>query len=714
MYRMPQVEEPMPKHSKDKAHTAALPNLWDAKTSQGMSEPDLLLYRSNLLGSDKRVTNYGGGNTSAKVMEKDPLTGKDTEVLWVKGSGGDVGTIKMDGFATLYMDKLNDLKALYRGVEFEDEMVVYLPHCTFNLNARAASIDTPLHAYVPRKHVDHMHPDAIIAIAASKNSKELTEQIFGSEIGWLPWKKPGYELGLWLEKFCLENPNAKGVVLESHGLFTWDDDARGCYDLTINTIQKAIDWFASEIGDKPAFGGAKHTSLETNQRREVAERLMPAIRGMVSGDHFMVGHFDDSPAVLEFVNANQMEELARLGTSCPDHFLRTKIRPLVINFSPENHDIDATLASLKSAVADYREDYKAYYERCKRDDSPAMRDPNAVVYLITGVGMITFAKDKATARISAEFYINAINVMRGANAVSEYCGLPEQEAFDIEYWLLEEAKLQRMPKPKSMAGRVALVTGGAGGIGSATAMRYLAEGACVVLADIDKDALGETHSNLVSRYSSDVVRKVVMDVTEETSIEDALAYTAAEFGGIDILVSNAGIASSAPIEDTSLEMWNRNMSILSTGYFLVSREAFKIMKSQDIGGSIVFIASKNALAASPNASAYCTAKASEVHLARCLALEGAEHGIRVNVVNPDAVLKGSKIWSGDWLSERAATYGKDKAGLEEHYRQRSLLKRSVLPEDIAEAAYFLASELSSKSTGNIINVDAGNVQAFTR
>ena len=691
-----------------------LENKWDDNTAAGMIQPELLLYRSNLLGSDKRITNYGGGNTSCKVMQADPLTGDQVEVLWVKGSGGDVGSIKMDGFATLYMDKLHALKGLYRGLEHEDEMVGYLPHATFNLNTRAASIDTPLHAYVPRKHVDHMHPDAIIAIAASVNSKELTQEIFGDDIGWLPWKKPGFELGLWLGDFCEKNPDAKGVVLESHGLFTWDDDAKACYALTLEIIQKAMDWFGAQTSGKPAFGGEKHTALPAADRRSVAARLMPAIRGMVSGQQHMVGHFDDSDAVLKFVNANDMEPLAALGTSCPDHFLRTKIRPLVVDFDPAKPDVDTTLAGLPEAVAAYREDYKAYYDRCKHADSPALRDPNAVVYLVPGVGMITFAKDKATARISAEFYINAINVMRGASAVSTYQGLPEQEAFDIEYWLLEEAKLQRMPKPKALAGRVALVTGGAGGIGSATAERYLREGACVMLADIDEAALAETIAGLSAKFGPDVVRSTLMNVTDEAAVTQAYADMAVAFGGVDILVSNAGIASSAPVEDTSLEMWNRNMAILSTGYFLVSREAFKVMRTQDIGGAVVFVASKNGLAASPNASAYCTAKASEIHLARCLALEGAEAGIRVNVVNPDAVLRGSKIWSGDWLDQRASTYGKDKDGLEEMYRQRSMLKRNVLPEDIAEAAYFLASDLSSKSTGNIINVDAGNVQAFTR
>ena len=691
-----------------------LGNLWDAERAAEMSEPGKLLYRSNLLGSDKRITNYGGGNTSAKVMQADPLTGETVEVLWVKGSGGDVGSMKLDGFSTLYMNKLRALKGLYRGPEHEDEMVGYLPHCTFDLNPRAASIDTPLHAYVPRAHVDHMHADAIIAIAASENSRELTQEIFGDSIGWLPWKRPGYELGLWLENFCLENPEARGVVLESHGLFTWGDTAEECYACTLDVINRGIAWLEERTADTPAFGGAAHQSLPPARRRAVAAALMPRIRGLVSGNQHMVGHFDDQDAVLTFVNSADMTRLAPLGTSCPDHFLRTKIRPLVIGYDPARDNLDEVIESLPAQVDAYRADYAAYYDRCKHDDSPALRDPNAVVYLVPGVGMITFAKDKATARISGEFYVNAINVMRGADAVSTYRGLPEQEAFDIEYWLLEEAKLQRMPKPKSLAGRVALITGGAGGIGAATAERYLREGACVVLADIDEGALAKTQETLAARHSGDVVRSVAMNVTDETAVAEAYARAAVDFGGIDIVVSNAGIASSAPVEQTTLDLWNRNMAILSTGYFLVSREAFKILRTQGLGGSIVFVASKNGLAASPNASAYCTAKASEIHLARCLALEGAEAGIRVNVVNPDAVLRGSKIWEGDWLDQRASTYGTDKEGLEEMYRQRSMLKRSVLPEDIAEAAYFLASDLSAKSTGNILNVDAGNVQAFTR
>ncbi|KSV88801.1 bifunctional rhamnulose-1-phosphate aldolase/short-chain dehydrogenase [Sinorhizobium sp. GL28] len=697
----------------DKQQGARLANLWDEAKAAEMSESERLLYRSNLLGSDKRITNYGGGNTSAKVMEKDPLGGGTVEVLWVKGSGGDVGTIKLDGFATLYMDKLNALKTIYRGVDFEDEMVAYLPHCTFNLNPRAASIDTPLHAYVPKKHVDHMHPDAIIAIAAAKNSRELTAKIFGDDIGWLPWKRPGYELGLWLEKFCLENPAARGVVLESHGLFTWGDTAKEAYETTIEIINKAIAWFEVE-NTKPAFGGAVTATLDATARADVARKLMPVIRGLISADEKKVGHFDGSQAVLDFVTSKDLKPLAALGTSCPDHFLRTKIRPLVIEFDPAKPDIDGTLAALPEAIAAYRADYAAYYERCKRVDSPAMRDPNAVVYLVPGVGMITFAKDKATARISGEFYVNAINVMRGASGVSTYVGLPEQEAFDIEYWLLEEAKLQRMPKPKSLAGRIALVTGGAGGIGKATANRLMQEGACVVLADIDETALAAAESELSARYGKDVVRSVTMNVTSEAAVEGGFADALLAFGGLDILVSNAGLASSAAIEDTTLSLWNKNIEILTTGYFLVSREAFRVFRQQKAGGNIVFVASKNGLAASPGASAYCTAKAAEIHLARCLALEGAAAQIRVNVVNPDAVLRGSKIWTGEWKEQRAAAYKMDVDDLEAHYRERSMLKLSVFPEDIAEAIYFLASDMSAKSTGNIINVDAGNAQSFTR
>ncbi|RCW78264.1 bifunctional rhamnulose-1-phosphate aldolase/short-chain dehydrogenase [Phyllobacterium bourgognense] len=691
-----------------------LDNRWDDQTAAELDEPGKLLYRSNLLGADKRITNYGGGNTSAKVIETDPLTGTPVEVLWVKGSGGDVGTIKLDGFATLYMEKLESLKSIYKGVEDEDRMVGFLPHCTFNLNSRAASIDTPLHGFVPFKHVDHMHPDAIIAIAASKNSRELTHEIFGDEIGWLPWRRPGFQLGLDLGAYVAAHPNSKGVVLESHGLFTWANDAKECYELTLDIINKAIVWFDQKTAGKAAFGGEVTISLDASERRAIAAKLMPEIRGKIGVSERKLGHFDDQPVVLEFVNSNNLRPLAALGTSCPDHFLRTKIRPLVLDFDPAKPDAGAVAASLDSALEAYRADYARYYNDCKHDNSPAMRDPNPVIFLIPGVGMLSFAKDKATARIAGEFYVNAINVMRGASSVSEYQGLPEQEAFDIEYWLLEEAKLQRMPKPKSLAGRVAFVTGGAGGIGRATAERLLGEGACVVLADIDAETLKTAHDDFAKRYTADAVRSVQLNVTDEAGVIASYAEASVEFGGVDILVSNAGIASSAPIETTELSMWTRNIDILATGYFLVSREAFRLFRRQKIGGNVVFVASKNGLAASPNASAYCAAKAAEIHLARCLALEGAEGGIRVNTVNPDAVLRGSKIWNGEWREQRAASSNLQVDELEEHYRKRSLLKLNVLPEDIAEAVYFLASDASAKSTGNIINVDAGNAQSFTR
>ncbi len=688
-----------------------LSSRWDEKIAAAPSPPELLLYRSNLLGSDLRITNFGGGNTSAKLTERDPLTGEDVTVLWVKGSGGDLGSMKLDGFATLYLDKLEGLKKLYRGLAHEDEMVGYLAHCTFALNPRAASIDTPLHGFLPYKHVDHMHPDAVIAIAASKNSRALTREIYGDAIGWLPWRRPGFELGLMLEKFARENPKAIGVVLESHGLFTWADEPRTCYETTIATINKAIEWLARKTSDATIFGGAAVAAAAPAERRTVAARLMLAIRGDIGKDERKIGHFDDSPAVLEFVNARRMRELAALGTSCPDHFLRTKIRPLVVDYTGS---VDQILSSLPKALADYRAGYAAYYERCKHPDSPAMRDPNAVVYLVPSVGMITFARDKATARIASEFYRNAINVMRGASSVDTYVGLPEQEAFDIEYWLLEEAKLQRMPKPKSLAGRIAFITGGASGIGRAAAARLLADGAVVMLADIDGAMLDETKGALTRTYGKDNVRAALMDVTDEAAVIAAVADTIAEYGGLDIVVSNAGISSASPIEDTTLAVWNRNMDILATGYFLVGREGFRSMKKQGLGGAMVFVASKNGLAASVNASAYSTAKAAEIHLARGLALEGAPLGIRVNVVNPDAVLRGSKIWTGEWREQRAAAYNMKPDELEEHYRQRSLLKRSVLPEDVAEAICFLASDLSAKSTGNIINVDAGNAQSFTR
>jgi rhamnulose-1-phosphate aldolase/alcohol dehydrogenase len=696
-----------------KAAAVPLPDLWDDAHAAGLDEPGLLLYRSNLLGSDLRITNFGGGNTSAKLAMTDPLTRKPVTVLWVKGSGGDLGSMQRDGFATLYLDKLESLKGLYRGIAHEDEMVALFNHCTFDLNPRATSIDTALHGFVPHLHVDHVHADAVIAIAACSDAEELTRKVFGGALGFLPWQRPGFDLGLKLGQMATRHPEYVGVVLGGHGLFTWGETSKTAYKTTLRIIQQAADWLA--VNEKqPAFGGWRVEPAPPEKRRAVAAALMPLIRGKISRDERKVGHFTDAPEVLEFVNSNALDALAPLGTSCPDHFLRTKIRPLVLPYDPHSHNVDAIADALDARLAAYRDDYSAYYQRCKRPNSPDMRDPNAVVYLVPGIGMFSFAKDKVTARIASEFYLNAINVMRGASGVGAYVGLPEQEAFDIEYWLLEEAKLQRMPKAKSLAGRIAYVTGGAGGIGGATALRLLGEGACVVLADIDQQALDQRIEAIVQQFGRDSAVGIKLDVTDEASVIAGFHQSTLAYGGIDIVVSNAGIASASPIEDTSLALWQKNMDVLATGYFLVARQAFRLMQRQQCGGAIVFVASKNGLAASAGASAYCAAKASEIHLARCLALEGAPHGIRVNTVNPDAVLRGSKIWAGEWRQQRAASNKVPVDKLEEVYRQRSMLKLSVLPEDIAEGIYFFASDLSAKSTGNILNIDAGNAQAFTR
>jgi rhamnulose-1-phosphate aldolase/alcohol dehydrogenase len=692
---------------------AAIQNKWNGTEAATMSEPERLRYRSNLLGSDLRITNYGGGNTSAKISMTDPLTGRPVEVLWVKGSGGDLGSIGLDGFATLYLDKLHALRTLYRGREHEDEMVGLLAHCTFNLNPRATSIDTPLHCFIPHRHIDHMHADAIIALAATRDGERLTRQVFGEEIGWVGWQRPGFDLGLKVGAAASNQSGMKGLVMGSHGLLTWGDTAEESYATTLRVIQKAADWLNANSRREP-FGPIVVRPVTPTARESIVAHLAPLLRGKLGARVSKVMHYVDSEEVLEFVGSARAGELAARGTTCPDHFLRTKIRPLFVPFSPDRESVADLWTRLEPLVDRYRDEYVAYYERCRRPDSPAMRDPYPVLILIPGVGLLSFQKDKMTARVAAEYFVNTIHVVRWAEGVGVYEPIPEQDAFDIEYWLLEEAKLQRMPPPKSLDGKIALVTGGAGGIGGAVARRLLAEGACVVITDIDADALDGTSAALVRAHGPDRVRAFRSDVTDETSVRAALAYAAREFGGLDIVVSNAGIASASPVEETTLAIWQRNMDVLATGYFLVSREGFSVLKRQGTGGSIVFVGSKNALVASAGASAYCAAKSAELHLARCVALEGAEHGIRVNVVNPDAVIQGSRIWSGTWRAERAASNRIDQEDIEEFYRKRSLLKRSVLPEDVAEAVYFFASDRSSKSTGNIVNVDAGNATAFTR
>ncbi|HLI65343.1 MAG TPA: bifunctional rhamnulose-1-phosphate aldolase/short-chain dehydrogenase [Caulobacteraceae bacterium] len=698
----------------DTVEAETLASLWDDAHAATLTPEARLVYRSNLLGADRRITNFGGGNTSSKLTAPDPLTGRPTQVLWVKGSGGDLGSIAADGFATLCLDRLQGLRRLYRGAEHEDEMVGLYPHTAFGLNPRAPSIDTPLHGLVDKPCIDHMHPDAVIAIAAAADGEALAREIYGDAIGWLPWIRPGFELGVRLADFAAAHPEAKGVILAAHGLFTWGESDREVYETTLDVINRAIAWLARRNPRAEPFGRLVTPPLPLAGRRAIAAALMPRLRGLISGGGHRIGHFDDSAAVLAFVGSEKLEPLAALGTSCPDHFLRTKIWPLVLPFDPATDDAAALAARAGPAIEAYRARYAAYYDRCRRPDSPAMRDASPVVYLVPGVGMITFAADKPAARIAAEFYTNAINVMREAERVSTYRGLSEQAAFDVEYWALEEAKLKRAPPPKPLAGRIAIVTGGAGGIGAATARRLLADGAAVVICDVDRDALAKARAALEGEFGEDAVRALWADVTDEAAIAALYMETALAYGGLDICVSNAGIASAAPIEDTTMEIWRRNIDILATGYFLVSRDAVRLFKPQGMGGSLIFVGSKNALAASPGASAYGAAKASELHLARLLAVECAPLGVRVNVVNPDAVLQGSRIWQGEWRKERAQQHKAAPDELEAVYRERSLLKRSVYPEDVAEAVAWFASDRSSKSTGNIINVDAGNAGAFTR
>jgi rhamnulose-1-phosphate aldolase/alcohol dehydrogenase len=697
-------------------------NNWDysyAETLKG-DEVALLLYRSNMLGKDLRITNYGGGNTSVKNEEVDPITGEKISAMWIKGSGGDIGTLTRKGLAGLYHDRLLALKNRYRGLEFEDEMVGLFGYCLFDLESAAPSIDTALHAFVPYAHVDHLHPDALIAIAASKDGEAIAKEIWGDKVSWVPWQRPGFDLGLQIGKCFTDNPNVEVIILGGHGLFTWGNTAEESYFNSLDAIEKASAYLAANYGKKcPVFGGARIESEPEHVRKEKAAELAPYLRGYCSQFRSMVGHFTDDARVLEFVNSNDLGRLAKLGTSCPDHFLRTKIRPLVLD------DIDSILVGgslpadtsvlrnyLNDKVAAYRADYAAYYERCKRANSPAMRDPNPVVILWPGVGMFTFAKDKQTARVAAEFYINAINVMKGAEAVSEYVALPEQEAFDIEYWLLEEAKLSRMPKPKSLSGKVAYVTGGTGGIGKAIAEELLVNGAVVLLAD--RDRLEETEIEVGKKYGKDNVRAVGIDVTKPDAIAESLKQSVLAFGGVDIVVNCAGISISKALEETSLQEWDLLQDILVKGQFLVSQQCVEIQRKQATGGDIVNIASKNALFAGPNNVGYGTAKAAQLHMTRLLAAELGKDKIRVNTVNPDAVLRNSKIWEGEWAAGRAKAYGVSVEELPALYAKRTILNEEILPEDIAKAVRVCVDGSLSKSTANILNVDGGFAPSFPR
>jgi rhamnulose-1-phosphate aldolase/alcohol dehydrogenase len=686
---------------------------WDNEKAEQLAgdEIALFLYRSNILGSDLRITNYGGGNTSCKTMEINPLTGQAEEVMWVKGSGGDIGTLNRKGIAGLYTARLRSLKNIYRGLEHEDEMVALFYHCLHDLDSAAPSIDTPLHGLLPFKHIDHLHPDAIISIAAAADGEAIAKEIWGDTMGWVPWQRPGFDLGLQLEETLAKNPKIRGIILGSHGLFTWGDTSYECYMNSLEVIEMASAYINSKEGKvRPVFGGQKLTSARQEDRKNLATSLMPILRGMCSSYQSMIGHFTDDEKVLQFTNSHDLDILAPLGTSCPDHFLRTKIQPLVIRLS---HDLtDKRAQDIQSELTplfeQYRKEYAEYYNTHKRSNSPAMRDPNPVIILWPGVGMFSFAKNKQTARVASEFYINAINVMRGSEAISQYTSLPRQEAFDIEYWLLEEAKLQRMPKEKPLSRKVAIVTGAGGGIGKAIAEKLVKEGANVVYTDLNYDTVKDSADKL----GLDTAAATNCNVTDQSSIDEAVKFACINYGGVDIVVHSAGLAISKPLQDTTLQDWNILQDVLVKGQFLLAQSAAKIMDKQNLGGDIISIASKNGLVSGPNNVAYGTAKAGQQHMVRLLAAELGPKKIRVNTVNPDGVIVGSKIWEGEWAEGRAKAYGITVEELPAYYAKRNLMNEIILPEDIADGVFSLL--LLKKSTGNIINVDGGMAAAFTR
>ena len=679
-----------------------------------MSAPKVvkeLLERSNRLGSEPRFTNYAGGNTSAKGSIPNPATGQETTVLWVKGSGGDLGTLTEPGLAALELEKFKALKNVYRGVEYEDEMVALFDYCRFGTTGAAPSIDTAMHGLVPFDHVDHLHPDSIIALATSIDGEKLTRECFGDEILWVDWRRPGFQLGLDMAKIATENPKAKGCILGGHGLTTWGATSKECEERSVAAITKAEEFIKAK-GKKNPFGAAvaKYKALDPVARKARAAELAPHLRGVASRDVRMVGHFTDADVVLDFTESAELFRLASLGTSCPDHFLRTKISPMVLDTAPDA-PLEEVLARVAELHEKYRDVYAAYYSRNAAKDSPAMRGADPAIILVPGVGMFSYGKDKQTARVASEFYINAINVMRGAEALSTYAPIAESEKFRIEYWDLEEAKLKRAPKPKPLASRIALVTGAASGLGKATALRLAAEGACVVVADRDKEGAVAVAAEI---GNSDKAIGIAMDVTDEGAIAAAIAAANLAFGGIDIVVNNAGISISKSLVETTVQDWDLQHDIMARGSFLVSREATKAMFAQKLGGDIIYISSKNSVFAGPNNIAYGSTKADQAHQVRLLAAELGEHGIRVNGINPDGVVKGSGIFSSGWGANRAAVYGVEESKLGEFYAKRTILKKEVLPENIAAAVFVLLSGELSLTTGLHIPVDGGVSAAFLR
>lgn len=716
---------------------------WDDDYAAKLDPVELLVYRSNLLGSDGRITNTGGGNTSSKVMETDPLTGEQVEVLWVKGSGGDLRTSKKENFSSLYMDKLIALQQHYhhaphRGpkTEIEDAIVGLYAHCTFNLNPRPSSIDTPLHAFVPYKHVDHMHPNAVIAVAAAKHSEKLTEEIYGDEVIWTPWQRPGFDLGLILEKIVREHPNAKGVILGSHGLINWANDGKECYELTLDLIEKAGRYIQEHDKGEKTFGGEKYKSLDEAGRHKAFAEILPWLRGQVSQYKRFIGTVQEDPAILRFVNSHDAPRLAELGTSCPDHFLRTKIKPLYVDWDPQSGDVDALKKALSKWLEQYRKDYADYYNKHKHSNSPAMRDPNPTVILIPGLGMIAWGKDKSESRVTAEFYNCAVEVMRGAEAIDEYTALPAQEAFDIEYWLLEEAKLQRMPPEKELARQVIAVVGAGSGIGREVALRLAKEGAHIVCVDRDESGAHDTAKAITDKHGVGIgvagsgisncgpAIGLFADVTERTTIKSMLEQVALAYGGLDAVAVTAGIF---PSPDTSGhisdEMWGRTFDINVTGLYMVADEAAAVMKAQNLPGNMVLTTSVNAVVAKKGSLAYDTSKAAANHLVRELAIELAPL-VRVNGVAPATVVQGSSMFPRDRVISSLAKYGIDYSDdestealrdkLAQFYANRTLLKQPITPADQAEAVFLLLTNRLRQTTGQVITVDGGLHEAFLR
>ena len=678
-----------------------------------MTHPSVneLIARSNRLGADPRNTNYAGGNASAKASDVDPVTGRDVDLLWVKGSGGDLGTLTEAGLAVLRLDRLRSMVDVYPGVEREDEMVAAFDYALHGKGGAAPSIDTAMHGLVDAPHVDHLHPDAGIAIATAADGEELTSTIYGDKVVWVPWRRPGFQLGLDIAEIKEKNPDAVGCVLGGHGITAWGESSDECEASSrwiIETAETYIDEHSRAEPFGPALDG--YGPLPDGERRARAAALAPTIRGLASTDRPQVGHFTDAPVVLDFLARAEHPRLAELGTSCPDHFLRTKVKPLVLDL-PATAPVEDAVTRLRELHAAYRDDYRAYYERHADDDSPAMRGADPLIVLVPGVGMFSFGKDKQTARVAGEFYVNAINVMRGAEGLSSYRPIDEAEKFRIEYWALEEAKLQRMPKPKPLATRIALVTGAASGIGRAIAHRLAGEGSCVVVADLSLDKAEAAAAEI---GGSDVAVGVAVDVSDEAQVQAAVDEAVLAFGGLDLVVNNAGLSLSKSLLDTTVEDWDLQHDVMAKGSFLVSRAAARALVDQGLGGDIVYVCSKNAVFAGPNNIAYSAVKADQAHQVRLLAAELGEHGVKVNGVNPDGVVQGSGIFAGGWGAKRAAVYGVEEEDLGKFYAQRTLLKREVLPEHVANAVLALCGPDLTHTTGLLVPVDAGVAAAFLR